>query len=272
MKKILLAFLTVLLMAPVCSNAGTIWDESVDGDLSNGDGAATNVGLLDAGASDILGYLDAGTTSTTSGGPDEFDVIQFTTSGPWTFDVIDFSAGSSPALVLFLQTVDGQHIDSAQIISPSSDLFGTRGAGTFRLFHIPLGNMGTLSYTSRINMGPAIKPVIIDIKPGSDPNCFNVNGHGVIPVAVFGSDTFDVTLIDQDSLSFGGLAVRVRGKNGTQCSMEYSNGDDNLDLVCHFEDKSGNWLEGGDATLAGTLFDGTVFEGTDSICVTQVVP
>jgi hypothetical protein len=111
-------------------------------------------------------------------------------------------------------------------------------------------------------------PVTIDIKPGSDPNCFNVNGHGVIPVAVLGSDTFDVTNIDQGSLLFGGLEVRIRGKKGPLCNIDYSNGDAYLDLVCHFEDDASNWSAGSEnATLSGTLFDGSEFEGTDSICV-----
>ena len=40
----------------------------------------------------------------------------------------------------------------------------------------------------------------IDIKPGSDPNCININGHGVIPVAILGSEDFDVSLVDPDTL------------------------------------------------------------------------
>jgi hypothetical protein len=110
--------------------------------------------------------------------------------------------------------------------------------------------------------------VPIDVKPGSDPNCINVNGHGVIPVAVLGSDTFDVTRIDQSSLLFGGLDVRVRGNKGPLCSLEYSNGDAYLDLVCHFEDDTSSWVPGdGEATVTGNLFDLTEFEGTDTICV-----
>ena len=38
--------------------------------------------------------------------------------------------------------------------------------------------------------------VQIDIKPGSDPNCFNLNGNGVIPVAILGSADFDATEVD----------------------------------------------------------------------------
>jgi hypothetical protein len=41
-----------------------------------------------------------------------------------------------------------------------------------------------------------------------------------------------------------------------------------MGVVCHFEDDSVNWLPGdGEATLTGTLLDGTEFEGTDTICV-----
>lgn len=110
--------------------------------------------------------------------------------------------------------------------------------------------------------------VSIDIKPGSDPNCFNINGHGVIPVAINGSEDFSVYDIDVDTLSLGGLAVRFRGNRGPLCSIEDWNEDGHSDLVCHFDDDPDNWTPGGgSATLTGNLFDGTPFEGTDSICV-----
>ena len=111
-------------------------------------------------------------------------------------------------------------------------------------------------------------PVSIDIKPGSDPNCFNVNGHGVIPVAVLGSDSFDVTDVDITTLSFGGLAVRMRGNKGPICGYQDSNSDGIQDLVCQFEDDPSAWNVGSDsATLSGELLDGLPFEGSDSICV-----
>lgn len=127
---------------------------------------------------------------------------------------------------------------------------------------------GYIDYAFLFSVSAVAEPVTIDIKPGSDPNCFNANGHGVIPVAVLGSDTFDVTNIDQGSLLFGGLEVRIRGNKGPLCGLEYSNGDAYLDLVCHFEDDADSWEPGeGEATLTGSLFDLTEFEGTDSICV-----
>lgn len=114
----------------------------------------------------------------------------------------------------------------------------------------------------------AVNVVDIDIKPGSDTNCLNMSGHGVVPVAILGSDSLDIANIDQLSLAFGGLDVRIRGKKGALCSGEYSNGDAYLDLVCKFEDDAGAWSPGSeDATLTGTLLDGSEFEGTDTICV-----
>lgn len=119
--------------------------------------------------------------------------------------------------------------------------------------------------------GPIVPDVLnvgVDIKPGSDPNCFNANGRGVIPVAVLGSESFDVANIDQATLSFGGADVRVRGNRGPLCSLEDVNSDGFNDLVCHFEDNSDYWEPGqDDATLTGVMLDGTRIEGTDSICI-----
>ena len=115
---------------------------------------------------------------------------------------------------------------------------------------------------------PPIIEVTIDIKPGSDPNCFNQNGHGVIPVAVNGSADFDVGDIKVSSLSFAGLSVRVKGNGAPQCSFQDWNGDTYLDLVCQFVDDADAWTPGdATATLLGELLDGTPIKGSDSICI-----
>jgi hypothetical protein len=115
----------------------------------------------------------------------------------------------------------------------------------------------------------AVQTVEIDIKPGSDPNCFNINGHGVIPVAILGSADLDVSQINVETLSFAGLEVRVRGNKGPLCSTEDLNEDTIPDLVCHFEDEPENWTVGteSEAELTGELLNGTLISGTDAICI-----
>jgi hypothetical protein len=108
--------------------------------------------------------------------------------------------------------------------------------------------------------------VEIDVKPGSDINSINLNGHGVIPVAINGSANFSVLDVDFGSLLFEGLEVGVRGNRGPHCGLEDWNQDGFLDAVCHFENNVQNWTGGETmATLTGQLFDGTQIEGTDSI-------
>lgn len=112
--------------------------------------------------------------------------------------------------------------------------------------------------------------VAIDVKPGSDPNCININGNGVIPVAILGSETLDVSTIDESSLVFGGLEVRVRARKGPMCFLEYSNDDSYLDLVCQFEDEPSYWEPSAESEgeLEGIIEgSGTPISGTDSICV-----
>jgi hypothetical protein len=111
-------------------------------------------------------------------------------------------------------------------------------------------------------------PVNIDVLA----DCLNINGHGLIPVAILGTEDFDVATVDQYSLSFAGLAVRVLGNGRPQCSFDHVNGDSYLDLVCHFVDDSDAWEPvDGMATLIGALSDGQPVEqpidGSDSICI-----
>ncbi len=169
---------------------------------------------------------------------------------------------------IFLRDPTGTALSDAVLSSVAPDLndyeFATFGLGV-GFPNVEVLMNGSFTSFSAVQVPEA---VTIDIKPGSDPNCFNSNGHGVIPVAVLGSESFDVTLIDQGSLLFSGLEVRVRGNNDPLCNLEDSDGDEFLDLVCKFEDNAAYWNPGaGDATLAGTLLDSTEFEGTDSICV-----
>ena len=101
-----------------------------------------------------------------------------------------------------------------------------------------------------------LEPVEIDVKPGGETNC-----GGVIPVAIFGSDTLDVIQIDQTTLSFEGEGVRVRGNGLLSCGLRDANSDGYDDLVCRYDDST---TEG---TLTGELLDGTPIEGADTFCL-----
>lgn len=113
--------------------------------------------------------------------------------------------------------------------------------------------------------------VDIDIKPGSDPNCFNNDGHGVIPVAILGSETFAVSQIIPDSIILEGMTLKTVGKAGKSLYHYEDVNDDGLeDLVVQIQDQDGVFEPGiGEATVTGVLFDGRTFQGTDFICVTR---
>lgn len=115
--------------------------------------------------------------------------------------------------------------------------------------------------------------VVIDIQPGNAANTININGNGVIPVAILGSVSFDVNQIDISSLQFAGLDVRVRGNGVPQCAVEDVNADAIGDLVCQFVDDATQWSpDNGTASLTGNLrseFGGTAFHGSDVINIIQ---
>lgn len=109
--------------------------------------------------------------------------------------------------------------------------------------------------------------VDIDIKPGSYPNCFNSDSHGVIPVAILGSADFDASTVDPFTVSLNGAGVRVKGKSGNAGSLEDVNGDGFQDLVVQIIDDGGYTSGDTIATLQGLTYDGQPIVGTDSICI-----
>jgi hypothetical protein len=115
-----------------------------------------------------------------------------------------------------------------------------------------------------------VRPVRIDVKPNSDPNSVNLDGQGVIPVAVLGEADLAPADIDPETLRLNGLVIAHRGNGNPQCEAEDVNKDGFADLVCQFENDLSLWTGPDDvATLTGSLFDGTAIEGTDAIRLTQ---
>jgi len=134
---------------------------------------------------------------------------------------------------------------------------------------------------------PTAVHVAVDIKPQGCPNPFNVGAKGVLPVAILGTASFDVTTVDPTSVELQGVralrsaledvATPFLGtvKNATDCTTEGPDGF--LDLVLHFDDQAVSAALGAATdgqvlilTLTGNLlpqFGGTVIKGQDVVIV-----
>lgn len=119
---------------------------------------------------------------------------------------------------------------------------------------------------------PGPEPMIVRIKIKADDGlgCFNPNGHGVLPVVIYGSADLDVRSIDFMSLDLEGLTVKSKSHSRRlMVDFKYVNQDRFRDAVVKFED-DGHWTgTAPTATMTGMLDDETPIEGSDSICIVQ---
>jgi len=105
--------------------------------------------------------------------------------------------------------------------------------------------------------------VLVDIKPGSDPNEINPFGKELIPVAILGSDVIDVLDVNPSTLAFPLNGAALAHGNGPHYSDV--NGDGFTDLVSHFRTpETGIAMGDGEACLSGAI-GGSPFTACDAI-------
>jgi len=133
--------------------------------------------------------------------------------------------------------------------------------------------------------------VAVDIKPGRCPNPLNLASKGILPVAILGSEGFDVSQIDAASVRLAGVApirssyedVATPVSDGNECDCTTEGPDGYTDLTLKFRTQeiveelvnAQGELADGEVlvlTLMGVLSDQTPIEGADCIVLVGNVP
>jgi hypothetical protein len=112
----------------------------------------------------------------------------------------------------------------------------------------------------------------ISVQQGDETGAIDPFSRGVIPVAILGSDTFDVADVDVTTLAFGptprtgGGGPQASPAHGVGGHLEDVDDDGFTDLVSHYRTQdSGLALGDTEACVLGATRDGTPFVACDDI-------
>ena len=207
-----------------------------------------------------------------------------TISGGWIDGTIHVGRGySKESVVKFIGSdfaVDGTavgygRIDTGGEESIHGTLTGILAGGE------DLDNEFYIYGDSSILLAPE-ETLVVDIRPGSRPNPFNIKSKGVLSAAILGTEYVNVRDIKPDSIRLEGVKpIRSRYKDmatpvedGYDCNCAKEGPDGYLDLALQFETQEvaeaiGNVSDGDEQMLILTaeLSDGTPVAGTDWVLI-----
>ena len=217
-------------------------------------GLLTNANILDW----IL-TLDDGLTSRTtlgagSGGSGFAFLIDGLIATP-TDLLFDFDA---PGNVIIL---DSQDVTILWCLDGTAVFCNGAGLETVLVTTIQQVQRSGLQSIANISGGLA---VTIDVRPNGPNNMVNVNEAGKIPVAIYGSDDFDIVADGYAALGFGPSQGPVFDWAGSVVSDLNRDGIDDLTLYFRIEE-SGLDLGDTQGCVVGTTNLGQFFSGCDSI-------
>jgi len=186
-------------------------------------------------------------------------------------------------------STDGENFTQVVSGNLTQDEFGVHlfeTPGDVRYFRLFLERTDATGYGELADfraLAPAEISVNIDIKPQACPNPLNIKSKGVLPVAILGTENFDVTEVDIASIRLVGVApIRSSIEDVSTPLLEkqdecdcISEGEDGIDdLTLKFDTQEivsalGEVADGDELvlTLTGELSDGTPIEGEDCIII-----
>ena len=132
-----------------------------------------------------------------------------------------------------------------------------------------IGVIATAVLCSAASAG-GLRTVEISIKPNAgSTNTMNAFAKGNVPVAILGSDSFDVTDVDVTTLAFGPAGAAPVHRVGGH--LEDVNDDGLLDLISHYAVLETGFVFDGTITarLTGETLAGESFDGSDVVRIVQ---
>jgi len=222
-------------------------------------------------------WLCIGTTAAGLPGPTEGSNALIAGGGGNDGWVLSFAL-TAEVYGVYFELTDAVERGDALISIDGSDpfLFAAKGTGGLQTVRFGIISDDPFAEFSLINTGffdgwgvdnmifaSVPEPVTIDIKPGKTPNSINPAGKQKIPVAILGTDTFDATQVEWETVLFGpDGATESHGR----AHVKDADGDGDKDLLLHFNTQE-TGIQCGDteATLTGETFGGEFITGSDSI-------